>query len=188
MFLWPKDRKSYSRLRGRARTLAIVIRSEWPGGSSWHSRGADLPIAAPTCKNPQHRLEEHADQSTEAENDQQTLLLWRNVEQRMEDICACACACACLQASSLTGSWFICTMSCLTACSVGWAHGEGSCQWRFRSKPIKEHLYKHTCTQLDWETTMWSPFIRCCQWLKIPRPLSMEQSVSGFETYCMSGQ
>lgn len=45
----------------------------------------------------------------------------------------------------LTGSWFICTMSCLTACSVGWAHGEGSCQWRFRSKPSKEHLHTHIC-------------------------------------------
>lgn len=37
-------------------------------------------------------------------------------------------------------------MSCLTACSVGWAHGEGSCQCRFRSKPIREHLHTHINT------------------------------------------
>lgn len=31
-------------------------------------------------------------------------------------------------------------MSCFTPCRVGWAHGEGSSQWRFRSNPIREHL------------------------------------------------
>lgn len=40
----------------------------------------------------------------------------------------------------LTGSLYIWMMSCFTPYRVGWAHGEGSSQWRFRSNPIREHL------------------------------------------------
>lgn len=40
----------------------------------------------------------------------------------------------------LTQSWSYCMTSCLVAWRVGWAQGEGPCQCRFRSNPIKEHL------------------------------------------------
>ena len=30
--------------------------------------------------------------------------------------------------------------NCLVACRAGWAQGDGSCQCRFRSNPISEHL------------------------------------------------
>ena len=40
----------------------------------------------------------------------------------------------------LTLFWFISMRSCLVAWSVGCAQGDGSCQWRLRSNPIREHL------------------------------------------------
>lgn len=45
--------------------------------------------------------------------------------------------------SPLTGLLYISTMSCFTPCRVGWAHGDGFAQCRFKSKPIREHLCTH---------------------------------------------
>ena len=53
----------------------------------------------------------------------------------------------------LTGSLYILMMSCFTPWRVGCAHGEGSSQWRFRSKPIREHLGKvQTESQYGWDS------------------------------------
>lgn len=48
-------------------------------------------------------------------------------------------------------------MSCFTPCKVGWAHGEGSSQWRFRSNPIREHLGStQSKSQYKWDKPSFS--------------------------------
>lgn len=49
--------------------------------------------------------------------------------------------------SPLTGLLYMSMMSSFTPCRVGWAHGEGFAQCRFRSNPIREHLHTDTHTQ-----------------------------------------
>ena len=46
----------------------------------------------------------------------------------------------CEWSRGLTGSLASLRTCDLAAKSSGWAHGEGSCQTRFRSKPMSEHL------------------------------------------------
>ena len=95
----------------------------------------------------------------------------------------------------LTGSWFICTMSCLTACNVGWAHGEGSCQCRFRSKPIREHLKQHTHRnrkrerdeeKVSSEIGIMTPVYenQCAKWLSITLPKVFFVSEACVEHLC----
>lgn len=64
--------------------------------------------------------------------------------------------------SPLTGLLYISTMSCFTPCRVGWAHGDGFAQCRFKSKPIREHLCTHTkITQHIYIWASDTPGFRC---------------------------